>query len=74
MILFKEYKDVFVWTYEYLNTSETNIIMQIIPFKEDAKPFQQKHRKMNPSLESLVKKEVSKLLTAKIIFLVQHTT
>ena len=29
---------------------------------------------MHPSLEPLVKKELNKLLTAKIIFLVQHTT
>ena len=29
---------------------------------------------MHPSLESLVKKELNKLLAAKIIFLVQHTT
>ena len=29
---------------------------------------------MHPSLESLVKKELNKLLMAKIIFLVRHTT
>ena len=29
---------------------------------------------MHPSLESLVKKELSKLLVAKIIFPIQHTT
>ena len=29
---------------------------------------------MHPSLESLVKKELNKLLAAKIIFLVRHTT
>ena len=29
---------------------------------------------MHPSLEPLVKKELNKLLVAKIIFLVQHTT
>ena len=38
------------------------------------KPFQQKLRKMHPSLKPLVKKELNKLLAAKIIFPVQHTT
>ena len=70
MKLFKEYKDVFMWTYEDLKTYDMKIIQHIIPLKEDANPFQQKLWKMNPSLESLVKKELNKFLTDKIIFLV----
>ena len=50
------------------------IIQHVIPLKEDANHFQQKLRKMHPSLESLVKKELNKLLVAKIIFPVRHTT
>ena len=50
------------------------IIKHVIPLQEDAKPFQQKLWKMHPSLELLVKKELNKLLAAKIIFSVQHTT
>ena len=50
MILFKEYKYVFTWTYKYFKTYNTKIIQHIIPLKEDAKPFQQKLRKMHPSL------------------------
>ena len=68
MKMFKEFKDVFAWTYKDLKTYDTKIIQHIIPLKEDAKPFQQKLRKMHPSLYSLVKKELNKLLTAKIIF------
>ena len=68
MKLLKEFKDVFVWTYKDLKTYDTKIIQHIIPLKEDAKPFQQKLRKMHPSLEPLVKKELNKLLAAKIIF------
>ena len=40
--LFREFKDVFEWTYEDLKTYETKISQHIIPLKEDAKPFQQK--------------------------------
>ena len=74
MKLFIEFKDVFVWTYKDLKTYDMKIIQHIIPLKEDAKPFQQKLWKMHPSLQSLVKKELNKLLAAKIIFPVQHTT
>jgi hypothetical protein len=37
--LFKEYKDVFSWTYHDLKTYDTNIIQYIIPMKEYLKPF-----------------------------------
>ena len=42
MKLFKEFKDVFAWTYEDLKTYDMKIIQHVIPLKEDAKPFQQK--------------------------------
>ena len=45
-----------------------------MPLKEDAKLFQQKLKKMQPSLKLLAKKELNKFLMAKIIFLVWHTT
>jgi hypothetical protein len=41
--------------------------------KPQTQPFQQKLRKMHPKLEPTVKKELNKLLTAKIIFPVRHT-
>jgi hypothetical protein len=40
--------------------------------KPQTHPFQQKLRKMHPKLEPTVKKELNKLLTAKIIFPVRH--
>ena len=74
MKLFREFKDVFTWTYKDLKTYDMKIIQHIIPLKEDAKPFQQKLQKLRPSLESLVKKELNKLLATKIIFPVWQTT
>jgi hypothetical protein len=74
MKLLREFKDVFAWTYEDLKTYDKRIIQHIIPLKEDANPFQQKLRKMHPSIEPLVKKELNKLLTTKIIFPISHTT
>ena len=71
--LFKEYKDVFAWTYGDLKKFDTSVMQHVIPLEKDVRPHQQKLRKMHPSLEPLVKKELKKMLDAKIIFLVRHT-
>jgi hypothetical protein len=71
--LFKEFKYVFAWMYDDLKTFDPNIIQHVIPMKPQTQPFQQKLRKMHPKLEPTVKKELNKLLTAKIIFSVRHT-
>eukprot|EP00253_Pinus_taeda_P034377 PITA_34377 len=71
--LFKEYKDVFAWTYGDLKAFDTGVMQHVIPLEKEAKPYQQKLHKMHPSLEPLVKKELNKMLDAKIIFPVRHT-
>ena len=37
--LFKEFSDVFAWSYEDLKSYDTEIIQHKIPFKENQKPF-----------------------------------
>ena len=71
--LFRQYKDVFAWNYEYLKTYDTKIIQHVIPIKVGFKPYQQPLRKMHPKLEPLIQSEVKKLLDAKIIFKVRHS-
>jgi hypothetical protein len=71
--LFNEYKDIFAWTYDNLNTFDTNIIPHIMPMNPNANPFQKMLRKMHPNLEPLVKGELNKLLAAKIIFPIIRT-
>jgi hypothetical protein len=71
--LFKEYKGIFTWTYEYLKTYDTKIIQHVIPMNPQTKPFQQNLRKMHPNLEPQVKEELNKFLASKIIFPVRHT-
>lgn len=65
--LFKNHKDVFAWSYEELKTYDTTIIEHKIPLKPDAKPFQQKLRRINPVLLPIIEKQIEKLLDAKII-------
>jgi len=53
--LFKEYKDIFAWTYGDLKTFDTSIMQHVIPLEKQAKPYQQKLCKMHPSLKSFPK-------------------
>ena len=70
--LCKEYKDVFARTYDGLKTFDSSIMQHNIPLNPNARPYQQKLRKMHPSLEPSIKKELEKLLKAIIIFPVKH--
>jgi ribonuclease HI len=65
--LLKEFADVFAWTYEDLKTYDTSVIEHKIPLKEEAKPFKQKLRQINPMLLPVMEREVKKLLDAQII-------
>jgi hypothetical protein len=46
--LFKEYKDIFSWMYEYLKTYDTKIIQHIIPIEASNKTFSTKVEKDAP--------------------------
>ena len=63
----REFVDVFVWTYKDLKTYDTSVIEHKIPLKEEAKPFKQKLRQINPMLLPVMEREVKKLLDSQII-------
>jgi hypothetical protein len=65
--LLREFSDVFSWTYEDLKKYDTTVIEHKIPLTEEAKPFRQKLRQINPMLLPIMEKEVNKLLDAQII-------
>jgi hypothetical protein len=71
--LFRQYQNVFAWSYWDLKTYDTRIIQHTIPLKPEVKLFQQKLQKYHPSLEPLMCQELKKLLDAKIIFQVRHS-
>lgn len=71
--LFKEYKDIFTWTYDDFKTYDTKIIQHVIPLHKGTKTLQQKLRKMHPTLSHLAEKELNKLVVAKIIFPICHS-
>jgi len=65
---------VFAWTYDDLKAYKEDIIQHTIPLKEDAKPYRQRLRNINPTLAPLIKKELEKMLAAGIIAPTRHTS
>ena len=59
--LFKEFQDVFAWSYEDLKSYDTSMIQHTIPLKLNQKPFKQKLRRINPMLLPLIEKEVKRM-------------
>jgi len=62
--LLKEFADVFAWTYEDLKTYDISVIEHKIPLKEEAKPFRQNLRQINPMLLPVMEQEVKNLFNA----------
>ena len=54
--LVKEYIDVFAFTYDELKSYCDDVFQHTIPLMSKAKPFQQKLRRINPKLASMVQK------------------
>jgi hypothetical protein len=65
--MLREFANVFAWAYEDLKTYYTSVIEHKIPLKEEARPFKQKLRQINPTLLPVMEREVKKLLNAQII-------
>jgi hypothetical protein len=65
---------VFAWSYGNLKAYKGDIIHHTIPLKDDAKPFKQMLRRINPELLPLIKKELEKMFAAKIIAPTQHSS
>jgi hypothetical protein len=53
---------VFAWTYEDLKTYDTSVIQHKIPLKEEAKPFRQKLRQINPMLLPVMEKRSEEIV------------
>jgi hypothetical protein len=71
--LFKEYLNVFAWSYDDLKAYDQTIFQHIIPLREGEKPIKQNIRIMNPNLKPLVKIELEKLNKYGIIYPIRHS-
>jgi hypothetical protein len=69
----KEFSDLFAWKYEDLNTYDTIIIDQKIPFKDNKNHFRKNLKQSNPMLLTIMEREVKKLLDAQIIISLRYS-
>lgn len=71
--LFKEFCDVFAWSYKEMPGIDPRIVEHEITTYRDAKPVRQKLHPINPNKATTIKAEVEKLLKAGFIYPVQLT-
>lgn len=72
--LLKKYRHVFTWSYDNLKAYREELFENVIPLKEDAKPFRQKKRPINPTLVPKMQEELMKLRDRGIIKPIKHST
>jgi len=68
--LFKEFRDVFAWSYEEMSGIDPSIAQHEIKTYENAKPVHQRLQPINPRKAVAIKAKVDKLLKAGFIYLV----
>ena len=71
--IFKEFRDIFAWSYEEMPGIDPRIVEHEIKTYPDAKPVRQKLRPVNPKKAPAIKGEVEKLLKAGFIYPVPLT-
>ena len=72
--LFKDFCDVFAWSYEEIPGIDPSIVKHEIWTYPDAKLVRQKLRPVNPRKVAVVKDEVEKMLKAGFIYLIALTS
>ncbi|KAI8538534.1 hypothetical protein RHMOL_Rhmol09G0111000 [Rhododendron molle] len=72
ILLLKEYKDVFAWSYEDMPGIDPKIVQHKIPLHPDAKPIKQKLRRMRPDWVLKLKEEVTKQINAGSLIVTEY--
>ena len=60
MDLFREYVDIFTWSYEDMPSLSIEIVEHQLPVRLECKPVQQKLRRVKPEMILKIKEEVKK--------------
>ena len=66
--LFKEFRDIFAWSYEEMPGIDPRIVEHEIKTYPNAKPVQQHLHAVNPRKAPAIKAEIEKLLKAGFIY------
>jgi len=73
MALFKEFCDVFSWSYEEMTSINTRIIEHEIHTYENANPVRKKMQPVNPRKATTIKAEVENMFKVRFIYIVPLT-
>jgi hypothetical protein len=71
--LFKEFHDIFAWSYEEMSGIDPDIVIHEMKTYLDAKPIQQCLHPVHPRKAAAIKLKVKKLLKARFIYPVALT-
>ena len=58
--LFKEYTDIFAWSYQDMPDLSTKIVEHQLPMRPECRPVQQKLRRVKPEMLLKIKEEIRK--------------
>jgi hypothetical protein len=72
--LFKEFKDVFAWTYKDIKGIPPELAQHIIELDTTIPPTHQAKCKFNPNYVIVIKQVINKLLVVEFIQSVEETT
>ena len=68
--LFKEFHDIFAWSYEEISGIDSHIVKHEIKTYPNAKPIWQHLRAVNPRKAPAIKAKIEKLLKSSFIYLI----
>jgi hypothetical protein len=64
----REHKEAIGWTIEDIKGISSSVVMHKIHLEEDTKPSREPQRRLNPTMQEVVRGEVIKLLDARVIY------
>jgi hypothetical protein len=64
----REHKEAIGWTIDDIKGISPSVVMHKIHLEEDTKPSREPQRRLNPTMQEVVRGEVIKLLDAGIIY------
>jgi hypothetical protein len=68
LAVLREHKEAIGWTIEDIKGISPSVVMHRIHLEEDTKPSREPQRRLNPTMQEVVRGEVIKLLDAGIIY------
>jgi hypothetical protein len=64
----REHKEAIDWTIEDINGISPSLVIHKIHLEENSKPSREPQRRLNPTMQEMLRTEVIKLLNAGIIY------